>query len=216
MSGTEFMRNPISLRCSCGKVRGIAKDVTPARGNRVVCYCDDCQAYAHWLGRADDMLDAHGGTDVYQLTPAQLEITDGAEYVRCMRLTAKGLLRWYTACCRTPVANQVDSIRIPFAGIPQPFMDHAGDGCTREQAVGPVIVRVHVRYAKTPPAEKAHPKVPVWYILRVMGQLFRGSVRGAHLPSPFVDARTKSLIRTPEILSAEERERLRASSRCVP
>ena len=34
--------------------------------NRVVCYCDDCQAFLHYLKRAD-LLDAHGGTDIVQV-----------------------------------------------------------------------------------------------------------------------------------------------------
>ena len=35
----------------------------------MVCYCDDCQAFLHYLGRAD-LLDALGGTDIVQMAPA--------------------------------------------------------------------------------------------------------------------------------------------------
>ncbi len=51
------------FRCRCGEVRGIVTDASPHTANRVVCYCDDCQAFAHRLGRAD-LLDAHGGSDI--------------------------------------------------------------------------------------------------------------------------------------------------------
>lgn len=37
-------------------------NAAPATVNRVICHCDDCQAFAHHLRRAD-LLDAHGGPD---------------------------------------------------------------------------------------------------------------------------------------------------------
>jgi hypothetical protein len=47
---------PVSLplRCRCGRVRGIASDVSPSSGFRFVCYCKDCQAFARFRsgGRA--------------------------------------------------------------------------------------------------------------------------------------------------------------------
>ena len=45
----------VALSCTCGKVRGTARDVDPAYGNHIVCMCDDCQTYAHHLGRAEDI-----------------------------------------------------------------------------------------------------------------------------------------------------------------
>jgi hypothetical protein len=57
----------LDLRCSCGRVRGIARDVAPSTINHCSCYCDDCQAFAHFLGRADAILDAHGGTEIAQM-----------------------------------------------------------------------------------------------------------------------------------------------------
>src|SRR4051812_39818162 len=59
------------LGCRCGRVRGTVTRAAPASVNRVICYCDDCQAFAHWLARAD-LLDAHGGTDIVQLAPASM------------------------------------------------------------------------------------------------------------------------------------------------
>jgi hypothetical protein len=54
-------------------VRGVATNVAPDTGSRVVCYCDDCQAFAKWLG-GDGLTDAKGGTDLFQLTPSQLAL----------------------------------------------------------------------------------------------------------------------------------------------
>jgi len=36
--------------------------------NRVVCYCDDCQAFLHHLARKD-LFDAYGGPDIVQIAP---------------------------------------------------------------------------------------------------------------------------------------------------
>ena len=60
-------------------MKGKARQVDPSRGLRLACYCDDCQAYAHYLDQANSVLDAWGGTDLFHLTPAQIVITAGPE-----------------------------------------------------------------------------------------------------------------------------------------
>ena len=39
------------LRCHCGKVEGHVADAAPKTVNHAICYCDDCQAFAHHLRR---------------------------------------------------------------------------------------------------------------------------------------------------------------------
>src|SRR5262249_31767225 len=103
------------LRCRCGGVRGRVKDAAPQTVNRLVCYCDDCQAFAHHLGRAD-LLDPHGGTDIVQVAPASVAFDEGADRIEGVRLGPKGLYRWYAKCCNTPVGNTV-SPAVAFVGI---------------------------------------------------------------------------------------------------
>lgn len=79
-----------ALRCECGKVRGRFLDASPRATPRIVCYCADCQAFVRFLKRGD-LLDVHGGTDIVQTAPANLEITEGRNQIRCVRLSAKGL-----------------------------------------------------------------------------------------------------------------------------
>ena len=90
------------LRCHCGAVRG-EMDTERAYA-RATCYCKDCRAFARFLG-VPGVLDASGGTDIVPVAPAAVRITAGGEHVVCMSLSPKGLLRWYAACCRTPLAN---------------------------------------------------------------------------------------------------------------
>jgi hypothetical protein len=83
--------------------------------NRVVCYCDDCQAFAHQLDRVD-LLDAKGGSDIVQVAPASLTFVKGQDRIAGVRLTPKGLFRYHATCCNTPVGNTL-SPAIPFVGI---------------------------------------------------------------------------------------------------
>src|SRR5262249_15552871 len=95
--------------------RGSITNPSPRTANRVVCYCDDCQAFAHHLDRAD-LLDAQGGTDIVQVAPASLKFVQGQRRIVGLRLTPTGLFRWYSSCCNTPVGNTL-SPAIPFVGI---------------------------------------------------------------------------------------------------
>src|SRR6201988_2315539 len=96
------MAKQMELRCRCGEVVGRVDNASPQKVNRVVCYCDDCQAFAHQLGRAD-LLNAQGGSDIIQVAPASLTFIKGQNRIAGVRLTPKGLFRWYTTCCNTPV-----------------------------------------------------------------------------------------------------------------
>src|SRR5262245_37953883 len=94
----------VPLRCRCGHMRGAAIDVSPSSGFRVVFYCKDCQVFARFLNRAEDMLDPAGGTDIFQMPPGRVKLTAGMDAMGCLRLSNK-VLRWYANCCRTPIAN---------------------------------------------------------------------------------------------------------------
>lgn len=84
----------ISLKCSCSTVQGVASQVTPKSGVRILCYCDDCQAFARFLDQEKLVLDEYEGTDIYQMPIANVRITQGKGQIRCMRLSHKGMFRW--------------------------------------------------------------------------------------------------------------------------
>jgi hypothetical protein len=132
---TPAFPRDVPLSCACRKLRGTALDVAPGNGCRVVCYCDDCQAFARFLGRSD-ITDAWGGTDVLQVAPRSLRLDDPSGVLACVRLSPKGMHRWYCAECRTPIGNAM-SARVPFVGLIHCFMDHASDERTRDELLGP-------------------------------------------------------------------------------
>ncbi len=187
--------------------------MSPSAGNRVVCYCDDCQAFAHYLGRAKEVLDASGGSDIFQTVPAKLQITEGAENLRCLRLSGKGMVRWFTGCCKTPVANGMPWQRAPFAGVLSAFMDRAEDGTSPETAIGPVRIRCMAQFATGPVPPGSFNRIPTSKILGLLGAMARWTVMGLHNPSPFFNAKTGKLVAEPYVLMTLEREALRAFCR---
>jgi hypothetical protein len=86
----------LPLRCRCGRMRGVASDVSPSTGLRFVCYCKDCQAFARFLERGD-VLDPAGGTDIFQMPPGRVKLTAGTDAMRCLRSPTR-------SCAGTPIA----------------------------------------------------------------------------------------------------------------
>ena len=185
------MRDPtvLPLRCACGALRG-QLDATPSPGVRGVCYCDDCQAYGRWLGR-DDLLDEHGGSEVVPTWPARVRLDAPASTLGLMKLSEKGLHRWYATCCRAPLANTMGSPRLPFAGLLRRAID--ADDAQLDALFGPAH-GVQGRYAigGCPPGayRSASPKI----IAGALGLLVRGAFAGAHTPSPFFGADGKPVV----------------------
>jgi len=188
----------VPLRCDCGVVSGVAKNVSPDSGNHIVCYCKDCQAFAHFLEREDVILDKYGGTDIFQMVPAQIQIHQRKDQIHCMRLNPKGLFRWYTACCNTPIGNTM-SAGFPFVGVIHNFMDDEG---VRDENLGPVIYYSFGKSAtSTPPDDKNDKGFPFLMMLRWTYKLLMARIRGQHKPNTFFDDEDKP-VSEPIVLNA--------------
>jgi hypothetical protein len=197
------MGEDVELRCKCGEVRGRVTGVSPGAVNRVVCYCDDCQAYLHYLGRTD-LLDAHGGSDIVQVAPASLTFHQGADRITGVRLTPKGLYRWYSACCKTPLGNHVGP-GIPFVGIAG--LASQVDSARREDVLGPATL-FHGKFAVgEPPAGST--RVSVRMIARFLRLALGWRFGGRGWPHPFLDRATGAPMRPLTVLTLDERARLR-------
>ena len=115
------MPSDLLLRCRCGHIRGVAREMTPSAGFRFICYCKDCQAFARFLDRPD-VLDQAGGTDIFQVAAASVKLTAGVDALRCLSFSGK-VLRWHADCCRTPLANTAATARLPVVALIHSFMD---------------------------------------------------------------------------------------------
>ncbi len=195
----------LPIRCTCGTLCGVARGVSASRGNRVVCYCGDCQSFAHFLGRAGEILDARGGTDIFQTSPARVEITQGRERLACMRLTPKGLLRWYASCCSTPIGNTLITRALPFVGLIQMYADSGPAKRERDESLGPI--RAHVNTGAAKPDARGH-KVrtsgALPSILRFARLTLQARLRGDQKRSPFFDAGSGAPSVAPRVLTADE------------
>jgi hypothetical protein len=188
------------LRCRCGQVRGRVTDASPRTVTRVICYCDDCQTFAHHLGRAD-LLDPHGGSDIIQMAPATLTFTHGQQHVAGLRLSPKGLCRWHTTCCNTPVGNTV-SPRIPFVGIVAQAFDRPDE--TFGKPIGGILGKYAI--GDVPAASKG---MGASILLRAVGKVLGWRLRGKTWPHPFFARDTGAPIYPVSVVPRERREAMR-------
>jgi hypothetical protein len=187
----------------------MARELSPHGGNHAVCYCDDCQAFAHFLGRAGDALDSHGGTEVFQMSPARIALAAGTERLACMRLSPRGICRWYATCCNTPIGNTAPTGGIPFIGLIHRCIERPDDDPSLEKSLGPLRGRVFTKFA-TGDAATMPAGTPVLVpLLRFAGFALWWRLRGDHRRSLFFDPRTLAPSVTPRVLSLAEREQLR-------
>jgi hypothetical protein len=198
------MTTQADFQCRCGEVRGRLANASPRTVNRLICYCDDCQAYAHQLGRAD-LLDVRGGSDIVQVAPASLTFVQGQHRIAGLRLTPKGLFRWYACCCNTPVGNTLGPA-IPFVGIVAQAFDNGVQH--PDDVFGSPIGAMMGKYAiGNPPAGS---KGIGWSILaRALRMVLGWRVRGQTWPHPFFERETAAPIYPVSVLPQSQRESLR-------
>lgn len=171
----------ISLSCQCGEVKGTATDVSASSGTHVLCCCSDCQAFAEHLGRDADTLDEFGGTELFQVSQSQVSIQQGHDKLQSLRLTKKGMLRWYTSCCNTPVGNTI-SAKMPFVGIIHTFIKQP----TPAGVLGPIRAYCQTQYAKGKPDYPNHSaKFPIGITARIVRKMLVWKLKGMHTPTVF-------------------------------
>lgn len=186
----------LKLECECGAVKGKVTDVSPKTGNRVICYCKDCQAFATHLGKTEQTLDEAGGSEIYQIPPAKFQINKGKENIALLRLTPKGLNRWYCQCCDTPLGNTVGS-GLPFIGLVHTFI---AKGQNTTQMIGPVTANVNTSGATQDIPESPHKhRNELSIVLRIMRKLLGWKLTGQGSPNLLFE--NKRPIVKPKILS---------------
>ena len=190
-----------ALRCRYGTLQGEVEATSAA--NRVVCYCSDCQAYAHFLGRAADVLDAHGGTEVVATLPRHVRFSAGTDALACMSLSDGGLLRWYARCCNTPVGNTPRSMKASYVGLVHSCLDQQ----PLAPSFGPVRLRVGVKTAKAR-VDGTPMLATVAVMARFVKLLLGARLDGSYRRTPFFDAASGAPVRSPQVLTPPERQRL--------
>jgi hypothetical protein len=194
------MSRDAEFHCRCGAVRGRVKDASADAANHMVCYCDDCQAYLHNIGRTD-LLDDHGGTDIVQVAPASMSFDGGVDRIVGLRLTPRGLHRWYASCCNTPLGNTLGPA-FPFVGIVAEAFDRA------DEVFGKPLAGAWDKYAIAGLPDGL-PRVGVRSVTRAARLVLGWRMSGRTWPHPYFDRATREPTRPLSVLSREERDALR-------
>lgn len=188
----------IAFHCRCGTLRG---EIEPRDVYvRATCYCRDCRAFARAIGR-EDVLDAEGGTDVVAMSPAGVRLTDGADRLACLSLSPRGLLRWHSRCCDTPIANTPRDPKMPYVGILGNCLQGYPDAL--DAAVGPSRIALNTKSALG--QVSATPLRTFVGVMRIMRGVLAARLRGRHRDNPFFDAATSRPIVEPRVLTITER-----------
>lgn len=195
----------LPLRCACGKLKGTVA-VAADSGLHVVCYCKDCQAFAHFLGRGD-ITDQWGGTHIFQMAPSNVRITEGNEAIRCVRLSQKGMHRWYCGECKTPIGNTLGP-KLPFVGLISSIIDAKAAGVSLDDVLGKPRVYGFPEAAigGAPPQAKDNSKFK--FLAKAAASLAKWWLTNAGWPSPFFDEATRAPRAPVQVLSPEERAKL--------
>ena len=182
----------VELECLCGAVKGKI-NVVPKSFFHVHCLCCDCQKFAAHLNNEENILDENGGSELFQTYPSLMEITEGQDKVCCVQLNQKGLYRWHTTCCNMPLANTMNSSKIPFVGVSVKLMKFANEQ-EKSEALGPVTMKAFGKYSIGDMPKGAHLRFPISFMPKMLGFMLKGMIGGKNNPSPFFNGKEPAVI----------------------
>ena len=140
------------------------------------------------------MLDDNGGTHICQTVPGHLHIVRGQDQIRALRLSPRGLIRWYAGCCNTPLANTLPKTTLPFVGLIAPVPG---------EDFGEVKGRVNTQRTRGAVKEFGFEASGATLIARAIGAFFTSKTA-----SPFFDSDGAPIV-VPTVLSLAERNAAR-------
>jgi hypothetical protein len=194
------------VRCRCGQLEG--RLTFTERAGRAVCYCRDCQAFARFLGNPERILNGLAGTEIVATSPRFLQIVRGEEQLRCMSLSEKGLLRWYTACCRTAIGNTPRDPKLSYVGLIHSCL--AGSPIELDAAFGPTKAAINTASANG--KVNTTPWSTFRVSLKIMRNVLSSRLSGKYRDNPFFMPRTAHPLITPQVLTVTERQVLRGDA----
>lgn len=193
------------VQCECGKFKAEILTFPDNTPGRCVCYCDDCQTYLHSIGR-DDLMDAAGGAEIIPVYPENFKIVEGADQLKCTRLSPKGLYRWWTGCCRTPVGNMMAGF--PWIGMSD-LIFNSKDRSTLERSLGPIKSRINGKFARGERPDGTSEKTGFKDLVVILPFVLKGLFQKKSKNSPFFKEDGKTPVVEPEVMSLETRNRHR-------
>lgn len=231
---TNTPQTKLSVTCNCGQFKASVIIDRTSTLTRIKCYCLDCQTYARHLNQAEVQLDENGGTDILQISPAQFDITSGKEHLGNLMLSPKGIYRWHTSCCQTPICNTPTKAEMPYVGLLTNNISKisgASSSTNQTQSTKKTTAKsknkpltdenreIHLNEVVGPVkygvgAGDEHPMIADWPVSKGFGfrgmfgtlrNMARWRIRGDHKRSVLIDSTTGKPLVAPSILTKEQR-----------
>lgn len=180
----------LHFACACGELSGRLVDVDARSGTHIVCHCNDCRANLTALGHSDP---GDAGIELFQTSPDKIKIDTGGEHLALLRLSPRGLMRWYAKCCSTPLFNSMNRRAMPFAGVSVAALKEP-------EAIGPIVTR---GFVKAPSGKVKHEGLRPM-LTGMMGRMGKAWIDGSWRDTPFFDD-TGAPTREARVLTREER-----------
>lgn len=193
------------LQCECGTVRGQLRQMETC--TRLACYCKDCRAFIHYLGKADSVLDEQGGVDIVVAHPANIAFSAGQAALACVSLSDKGMLRWYASCCNTPIGNTSRSNKMAYIGLSTACLQEPASSIA--SAFGPVRLRSFTEAAKGSVPASGWRAAPV--LIGFGLALLKARLGGSYRRNPLFGADGQPVAR-PTVLAPADYQRLRETN----
>lgn len=191
------------IQCKCGAVRGHLEGAGVS--SRLICYCTDCRAFARFLGRAADVLDVQGGTEIVQVALPRLRFSQGLDQVAAVRLGEKGAIRWYASCCKTPIGNTMADPKIAFVGLIHSSLDRARMNEDFRTTIA--LVNTGSALGDPKPRQRGLPGVVARFIWIVLATRISGRYKSSQL---FNNSGSPKVV--PTVLTPRELARLKSAA----
>lgn len=174
----------LRLACRCGALVLRVAEVSPANANRLACHCRGCTQFANDM--RPEILDERGGTERVVVSPATVKVTGGHPHLACRQQTRGGALRWYAACCNTPLGLTLRSPTVPFIGLDVHTVQR--NRHELDAVIGPLRARVNLS-PRPPDARELRATngallSMLWHLIPLTWRWWR---RGDHRRSPVFD-----------------------------
>jgi hypothetical protein len=122
-----------------------------------------------------------------------------------MSLTQKGMLRWYAACCRTPIGNTPRDLKISNVGLVHSALSASGKDLGA--SFGPVQMHLYGESARGQPPRNAKLRF-LAAVVGVLGALLVARITGKYRINPFFNIATGAPRVEPIVLSSEQHAEL--------
>jgi hypothetical protein len=131
--------------------------------------------------------------------PKDVTFSQGVDSLACLRLTEKGMIRWYASCCRTPIGNTLENYKISFVGLLHDCLETA----PLLDSFGPIRSYVNPQGAIGTPKPKSEGMwTTLWWVI---SKISKARVSGDYKHTPFFRMDTGKAIAEPHVLSVDER-----------